>query len=44
MNMNMNMNTTTIMNAKLIKEFQSLIDYHKSEGTNNFKYEPFKRH
>ena len=41
--MNMNMNMNTIMNAKLIKEFQSLIDYHKSEGTNNFKIRAFQK-
>ena len=34
---------TTIMNVAVIKEFQSLIDYHKSEGTNNFKIRAFQK-
>ena len=31
------------MNVAVIKEFQSLIDYHKSEGTNNFKIRAFQK-
>ena len=34
---------TTTMNATIIKEFQSLIDYHQSEGTNNFKIRAFQK-